>query len=185
MFKQWEGFNTGKWSDGCIDVRDFIQKNYTPYTGTAVFARTYGKKPCFVEGNLSPFGIGKAKRRRTDADTHIISKVTSHKPGYIDRNLEKIVGLQTDVPFKRGLQPFGGIRVAEQALKEYGYEIDPDVRTIFKKYCKTHNRGGLRRLHAGNATLPHRSHSTGLPDSYGRGRIIGDYRRLPLYGADF
>lgn len=186
MFKQWEGFNTGKWSDGCIDVRDFIQKNYTPYTGDGSFLQGPTENSLALWKEICHLSeLERQKGGVLDADTHIISKVTSHKPGYIDRNLEKIVGLQTDVPFKRGLQPFGGIRVAEQALKEYGYEIDPNVRTIFKKYCKTHNQAvfdaytpEMRRCRTAHIL-------TGLPDSYGRGRIIGDYRRLPLYGVDF
>ncbi|MBQ8922871.1 MAG: formate C-acetyltransferase [Oscillospiraceae bacterium] len=189
MFRQyaqeWDGFVQGKWSDHSVDVRDFISKNYTPYDGDESFLEgpTEATKQLWAQvTELS------AKEREAggvlDMDTKIISTVTSHGPGYLNKELEKIVGLQTDKPFKRALQPFGGIRMAQQACKEYGYEVDPEVVEIFTKYRKTHNQGVFdaytpeMRLARKSAIL------TGLPDAYGRGRIIGDYRRVALYGID-
>ena len=182
MFRQyaqeWDGFVQGKWSDHSVDVRDFISKNYTPYDGDESFLEgpTEATKQLWAQvTELS------AKEREAggvlDMDTKIISTVTSHGPGYLNKELEKIVGLQTDKPFKRALLPFGGIRMAQQACKEYGYEVDPEVVEIFTKYRKTHNQGVFdaytpeMRLARKSAIL------TGLPDAYGRGRIIGDYRR--------
>ncbi len=185
FYEQWEGFVPGKWSDDEINVRDFIQRNYTPYEGDGKFLKgpTEATKKLWKEIlDLS------AKERDAGgvlkADTKIVSTLTSHAPGYIDKKLEKIVGLQTDEPFKRALQPFGGIKMSEQALNMYGYELDPEVKTIFTKYRKTHNDGvydaytpEMRRARTAHIL-------TGLPDTYGRGRIVGDYRRVALYGVD-
>ena len=185
-FEQWQGFVSGAWSDDGIDVRDFIQKNYTPYLGDESFLCPATEKSAKLWQKI--LLLSQEERQKggvLDADTKIISKVDSHEAGYIDKDLEVIVGLQTDKPFKRSLQPFGGIRVAEQALNEYGYEIDDDVRTIFKRYCKTHNQA-VFDVYTPEMRRCRKAHIlTGLPDSYGRGRIIGDYRRLPLYGADY
>lgn len=185
-FEQWQGFVPGAWSDDGIDVRDFIQKNYTPYLGDESFLCPATEKSAKLWQKI--LLLSQEERQKggvLDADTKIISKVDSHEAGYIDKDLEVIVGLQTDKPFKRSLQPFGGIRVAEQALNEYGYEIDDDVRTIFKRYCKTHNQA-VFDVYTPEMRRCRKAHIlTGLPDSYGRGRIIGDYRRLPLYGADY
>ncbi len=186
FYKQWEGFNPGKWSDDEVNVRDFIQRNYTPYEGDGSFLAgpTEATKKLWSEiMELS------AKEREAGgvlkADTKIVSTLTSHGAGYIDKELEKIVGLQTDEPFKRSLQPFGGIKMAEQALNMYGYELDPSVKEIFTKYRKTHNDGvydaytpEMRRARTAHIL-------TGLPDTYGRGRIVGDYRRVALYGVDY
>ncbi len=181
----WRGFEQGKWN-GEVDVRDFIQRNYTPYEGDESFlapATDATKK-------LWEIVLDYTKKEREkggvyDADTDVVSQINSHKAGYFDRDLEKIVGLQTDEPFKRALQPFGGIRMAEEALNMYGYEISPRVKEIFTKYRKTHNDGvydaytpEMRRARSAHIL-------TGLPDTYGRGRIIGDYRRVALYGVDF
>lgn len=182
----WHSFEPGKWSQDEVDVRDFIQRNYTPYEGDGAFlapATEATKKLWEIVMEYS-----KKERERGgvyDADTSIVSTVASHKAGYFDKSLEKIVGLQTDMPFKRSLQPFGGIRMAEEALEMYGYHIDPEVKYIFTHYRKTHNDGvydaytpEMRRARSAHIL-------TGLPDTYGRGRIVGDYRRVALYGVDY
>ena len=182
--KAWTGFQRGKWCDE-IDVRDFIQHNYTPYEGDDKFLApaTDATKKLWEQ----ILELSKEERARGgvyDADTAVVSRVNSHKAGYFNKALEKIVGIQTDKPFKRALQPFGGIRMAEGALNMYGYEIDPEVKDIFTHYRKTHNEGvfdvytpEMRRARSAHIL-------TGLPDAYGRGRIIGDYRRVALYGVD-
>ena len=186
FFKAWEGFVPGKWSDDEVNVRDFIQRNYTPYEGDDGFLAgpTEATKKLWSE-ILELSEKERAAGGVLKADTSIVSTLTSHKPGYIDKDLEKIVGLQTDEPFKRALQPFGGIRMAEEALSMYGYQIDPGVKEIFTKYRKTHNDGvydaytpEMRRARTAHIL-------TGLPDTYGRGRIVGDYRRVALYGVDY
>ena len=184
-YQAWEGFQPGKWNQDEIDVRDFIQRNYAPYEGDGSFlspateaTKALWQKICeLTRKERENGGV-------LDADTKIVSTVTSHEAGYIDRELEKIVGLQTDVPFKRALQPFGGIKMAEQALKLYGYEIDPGVKEIFTKYRKTHN-DGVYDAYTPEMRRARKAHIlTGLPDTYGRGRIVGDYRRVALYGID-
>lgn len=183
--KAWEGFVSGEWQQR-VNVRDFIQKNYTPYEGNGDFlapATEDTKKLWEIVCDLSK------KEREAGgvlkADTSIVSTLTSHKAGYLDKSLEKIVGLQTDEPFKRSLQPFGGIKMAEQALGMYGYEIDPEVKFIFTHYRKTHNQG-VYDAYTPEMRAARKAHIlTGLPDTYGRGRIVGDYRRVALYGIDF
>ena len=183
---EWEGFVPGKWNDGEVNVRDFIQRNYTPYEGDGSFlapATEATKKLWDKVMQLS------AEERKAGgvlkADTSVISTLTSHGAGYIDKDLEKIVGLQTDEPFKRSLQPFGGIKMAEQALNMYGYQIAPEIKEIFTKYRKTHN-DGVYDVYTPEMRLARRAHIlTGLPDTYGRGRIVGDYRRVALYGTDY
>ncbi len=182
--KEWEGFNQGRWSSN-INVRDFIKKNYTPYDGDESFLAppTESTKKLW-EQIMELSRLEREKGGVLDMDTKIVSTITSHPAGYIDKDLEQIVGLQTDKPFKRSLQPFGGIRMAENACKQYGYEVDPEIIKIFTKYRKTHNQGVFdaytpeMRLARKSAII------TGLPDAYGRGRIIGDYRRVALYGID-
>ncbi len=180
----WRGFETGKWSNGEIDVRDFIQHNYTPYEGDGAFLApaTEATKKLWEQ----VLELSKAERERGgvyDADTDIISRVNSHKAGYFDRGLEKIVGLQTDKPFKRALMPLGGIRMAEEALTMYGYEASDRVKDIFT-FRKTHN-DGVYDAYTPEMRRARRAHIlTGLPDTYGRGRIVGDYRRVALYGVD-
>lgn len=182
---EWDGFTAGRWSNTSVNVRDFIQKNITPYDGDASFLEgpTEATKKLWAQ----VMELSRQEREAggvLDMDTKIISTITSHGAGYLDQQLEKIVGLQTDKPFKRALQPFGGIRMAQQACKEYGYTVDPEVVNIFTQYRKTHNQGVFdaytpeMRLARKSAIL------TGLPDAYGRGRIIGDYRRIALYGID-
>ncbi|MDH6365947.1 formate C-acetyltransferase [Breznakia sp. PFB1-12] len=185
MYKGWEGFNLGNWTDE-INVRDFIQRNYTEYEGDESFLAdpTDGTKALWdqvTELNKQEAAAGGV----LDADTKIVSSLTSHGAGYLNKDLEKIVGFQTDKPFKRSLQPFGGIRMSETALQAYGYELDPEIKEVFSKYRKTHNQGVF------DAYTPEMRRArtcgiiTGLPDAYGRGRIIGDYRRIALYGVDF
>lgn len=185
-YQAWEGFVPGKWSNDEVDVRDFIQRNYTPYEGDDGFLAppTEATKKLWQEIlDLS------AKEREAGgvlkADTRVVSTLTSHGAGYIDKDLEKIVGLQTDEPFKRALQPFGGIKMSTQALSMYGYEIDPAVTDIFTNYRKTHN-DGVYDAYTPEMRRARRAHIlTGLPDTYGRGRIVGDYRRVALYGVDY
>ena len=186
QYKGWEGFVPGKWCDDEVDVRDFIQRNYTPYEGDASFlapATEATKKLWDIVCDLSK------KEREAGgvlaADTKIVSTLTSHGAGYLDKDLEKIVGVQTDEPFKRSLQPFGGIRMSEGALNMYGYEIDPQVKEIFTKYRKTHNEGVFDAYTPEMRAARSAHILTGLPDAYGRGRIIGDYRRVALYGVDY
>ncbi len=182
---EWEGFTPGRWSGGSVNVRDFIQKNYTPYDGDDRFLE--GPTEATTALWEQVMELSRQERENggvLDMDTKIISTITSHGPGYLNQELEKIVGFQTDKPFKRSLQPFGGIRMAQTACKAYGYEVDQEVVDIFTKYRKTHNQGVFdaytpeMRLARKSAIL------TGLPDAYGRGRIIGDYRRVALYGVD-
>ena len=185
-YEAWKEFTPGKWSNDEVDVRDFIQKNYTPYEGDSSFLMpaTEATKKLWAE----IMELSKKEREAggvLDADTLVCSNLTSHAAGYIDKDLEKIVGLQTDKPFKRALQPFGGIKMAEQALALYGYQIDPIVKKIFSKYRKTHN-DGVFDVYTPEMRRARRAHIlTGLPDAYGRGRIIGDYRRVALYGVDY
>ena len=186
QYKGWEGFVPGKWCDDEVDVRDFIQRNYVPYEGDASFlapATEATKKLWDIVCELSK------KEREAggvlNADTKIVSTLTSHGAGYLDKDLEKIVGLQTDEPFKRSLQPFGGIRMSEGALEMYGYKLDENVKEIFTKYRKTHNEG-VFDVYTPEMRAARSAHIlTGLPDAYGRGRIVGDYRRVALYGVDY
>lgn len=185
FFKQWEGFVPGKWSNDEINVRDFIQVNYKPYEGDGSFLA--GPTAATTKLWADIMELSKEERARGgvyDADTKIISTVNSHEPGYIDKSLEKIVGLQTDKPFKRALMPFGGIKMAEQALQMYGYTIDPETRNIFN-YRKTHNDGVFDAYTPAMRAARTAHILTGLPDTYGRGRIVGDYRRIALYGTDY
>ena len=177
-------FIGGKWQQE-INVRDFIQKNYTPYEGDSSFLAdaTDATKKLWQEC------CDLLKKERDnggvlDMDTKIVSTITSHGAGYIDKNLETIVGLQTDAPLKRSMQPFGGIRMAETACKSYGYEVEPEVSEVFTKYRKTHNQGVFDVYTPEMKTARHSAIITGLPDAYGRGRIIGDYRRVALYGIN-
>ena len=177
-------FVPGLWSKE-INVRDFIQKNYTLYTGNSDFL----EGPTSATSKLWEECCELLKQEREnggvlDMDTKIVSTITSHGAGYIDKNLETIVGLQTDAPLKRSMQPFGGIRMAEGACKSYGYQVDPEVSEIFTKYRKTHNQGVFDVYTPEMKAARHSAIITGLPDAYGRGRIIGDYRRVALYGID-
>ena len=186
MYKGWEGFIPGKWCNDEVNVRDFIQRNYKPYEGDASFLAG----PTEATKKLWDIILDLSKKEREaggvlNADTDIISTLTSHKPGYLDKNLEKIVGLQTDEPFKRALQPFGGIKMSVQACEMYGYQVTDREKEIFTKYRKTHN-DGVYDAYTPEMRAARSAHIlTGLPDTYGRGRIIGDYRRVALYGVDY
>ncbi|MBY0758136.1 MULTISPECIES: formate C-acetyltransferase [Sellimonas] len=184
MRKEWESFRGGIWEKE-INVRDFIQKNYTPYEGDDSFlvGPTEDTKALWAQVmDLSE--QERAKGGVLDMDTKIISTITSHGPGYLDKAKEKIVGFQTDKPFKRSLQPYGGIRMAMKACEENGYHVDPAIVEFFTKHRKTHN-DGVFDAYTPEMRACRSSHIiTGLPDAYGRGRIIGDYRRVALYGVD-
>ena len=185
IYPEWEGFVTGRWCDEEIDVREFIQLNYTPYEGDDSFLcdatdatkQLWDQVLTFMKREREAGGV-------LDMDTEVVSTITSHGAGYINQKLEKVVGLQTDKPLKRSLQPFGGIRMAENSCESYGYKVDPKVSEIFSKYRKTHNQG-VFDIYTPEMRLARKSAIiTGLPDAYGRGRIIGDYRRVALYGID-
>jgi formate C-acetyltransferase len=180
----WKNFKTGKWSKE-IDVRSFIQLNYTPYEGDESFLvkETENTKALMDE----MMALSKKERDNggtLDVDTKTVSAIDAYKPGYIDKEKEVVVGFQTDKPLKRAIMPYGGIRMVESSCKAYGFELDKDVREIFTKYRKTHNQG-VFDAYTDEMRLARKSGIiTGLPDAYGRGRIIGDYRRVALYGVD-
>lgn len=180
----WNGFKGGNWQDE-IDVRDFINRNYTPYDGDQSFLEEATEATTKLNDMLIDI---KLKERAAggvlDADTKVVSTITSHKPGYLDKDLEKIVGLQTDKPMKKALMPYGGIRMAKVALAAYGMEIDPETERIFTDLHKTHNQGVFDAYNGEIKRARHNKIVTGLPDSYGRGRIIADFPRVALYGID-
>lgn len=183
--EQWQGFNKGTWSKE-INVRDFILRNYKQYEGDDSFlaAATDATNKLWEQVML----LTKQERENggvLDMDTETVSTITSHGPGYLDEELEKVVGVQTDKPFNRSLQPFGGIRMAKQACASYGYELNPEIEKIFTDFRKTHNQGVFDAYTDEMALARKAAIITGLPDAYGRGRIIGDYRRVALYGVDF
>ena len=184
MRQEWDSFRGGVWEKE-INIRDFIQKNYTPYDGDDSFLA--GPTETTKELWAQVMELSEEERKKggvLDMDTHIISTITSHGPGYLDKNKEKIVGFQTDKPFKRALQPNGGIRMAIKACEENGYHVDPEIVEFYTKYRKTHN-DGVFDAYSPEMRACRSSHIiTGLPDAYGRGRIIGDYRRVALYGVD-
>ena len=186
FYDEWEGFKPGRWSNTSINLRDFIQKNFTPYDGDDSFLTG----PTEATTKLWEQVMELSKKEREaggvlDMDTKIVSTITSHGPGYLNKDLEKIVGFQTDKPFKRSLQPFGGIRMAMNACEQNGYTVDPEVVKIFTEYRKTHTQGVFDAYTPEMKLARHAAIITGLPDAYGRGRIIGDYRRVALYGIDY
>ncbi len=184
MRQEWTNFKSGVWENE-INVRDFIQKNYTPYEGDEAFLA--GPTQATTELWEQVMDLSRQEREHggvLDMDTKVISTIVSHGPGYLDKSKEKIVGFQTDKPFKRSLQPNGGIRMAIKACEDNGYHVDPEVVEIYTKYRKTHNEG-VFDAYTPEMRACRSSHIiTGLPDAYGRGRIIGDYRRVALYGVD-
>ncbi|NLL71696.1 MAG: formate C-acetyltransferase [Epulopiscium sp.] len=184
MFEQWKGFELGDWTEE-INVRDFIQKNYTPYEGDASFLAGPTERSTKLWSKISELMEIEREKGILDAETKVPSSITSHGPGYVDQDLEQIVGLQTDKPLKRGIMPFGGIRVVKKALDAYGYELDPATADVFDNYRKTHNDGVFDVYTPDMRKARHSGIITGLPDAYGRGRIIGDYRRVALYGIDY
>ena len=184
-FKQWNGFKKSNWSED-IDVRTFIQDNYTPYTGDDTFlASATEKTKKLWEKVLDLYKKEKENGGVLDIDTKTISTITSHAPGYIEKDLEEIVGLQTDAPLKRAIMPFGGIRIVEKSCEAYERKVDPELDKIFHTIRKTHN-DGVFSAYTPDVRAARSSHLlTGLPDGYGRGRIIGDYRRIALYGVNY
>lgn len=187
-FQQWHGFRGVKWRDD-INTRDFIQNNYTPYSGDESFLEGPTEATDKLWAKLQE--LQKEERSKggvLDMDTDIVTGLTSHKPGYIDesmKELERIVGLQTDKPLKRAFMPYGGIRMAEEACTTYGYEPSSELHEIFTKYHKTHNQGVFDVYTPEMRAVRKNKIVTGLPDTYGRGRIVGDYRRVALYGIDY
>ena len=184
MFKQWQSFKEGNWTEN-IDVRDFIQNNYKEYAGDKSFLKGPTDKTKKVWDKAVTLILEELKKGILDVDTETISGINSFKPGYLDKDNEVIVGFQTDAPLKRITNPFGGIRMAEQSLKEYGFKISDEMHNIFTKYRKTHNQGVFDAYSEETRIARSAGVLTGLPDAYGRGRIIGDYRRVALYGIDF
>ena len=184
MRTEWNTFNSGVWERE-INVRDFIQKNYTPYDGDDTFLEGPTENTTALWAQVMELSAKElAAGGVLDMDTKIISTITSHGPGYLDKEKEAIVGFQTDKPFKRALQPYGGIRMAVKACQDNGYEVDPEIVEFFTKHRKTHN-AGVFDAYTPEMRACRSSHIiTGLPDAYGRGRIIGDYRRIALYGVD-
>lgn len=184
MTTAWNGFKTGNWNKE-IDVRDFIQLNYTPYEGDASFLAGESERTKKLWDEVAELCKKEIANGGTlDVDTTTITAIDAYKPGYIDKDLEQIVGLQTDAPLKRAIMPYGGIRMVENSCKAYGYELDPEVSEIFTKYRKTHNQGVFDAYTKEMRACRKSGIITGLPDAYGRGRIIGDYRRVALYGVD-
>lgn len=188
QFEEWEGFKGRMWKEE-INTRDFIQENYTPYDGDASFLAGPTEATDKLWGILQ--GLQKEERKKggvLDMDTDIVSSLTSHGPGYISeetKDLEQIVGLQTDKPLKRAFMPYGGIKMAEESCRNYGYEPSERLHEIFTKYSKTHNTAVFDAYTPEMKKARHNKIITGLPDTYGRGRIVGDYRRVALYGIDY
>src|SRR5690242_8924936 len=178
---QWEGFNPGLWQSG-INVRDFIQQNYTPYDGDESFLAPATARTKNIWAQLNTLFFQERKKGVLDI-SQIPSTITAHAPGYIDKDNEVIVGLQTEAPLKRAIMPNGGFRMIVSALKTYGFEPDPNVVEAFTKYRKTHNEAVFDAYTADIRRCRSSHILTGLPDAYGRGRIIGDYRRVALYGV--
>ena len=183
--KAWEGFVGGDWQHE-VNVRDFIQKNYTPYEGDESFlADATPATTALWDKVMEGIKIENKTHEPLDFDTDNPSTITSHKPGYINNELEKIVGLQTDAPLKRAIMPFGGIKMVKGSCEVYGRQLDPEVEHIFTEYRKTHNQGVFDVYTPDILRCRKSGVLTGLPDAYGRGRIIGDYRRLAVYGIDY
>ena len=184
MNTAWKGFREGAWMDG-INVRNFIQKNYTLYEGDDAFLAGISPKTKAVWDKCSDLIVEEIQKGIIDVETNIISGIDNFAPGYIDRENEVIVGLQTDAPLKRIVNLYGGLRCAQQSLKQYGFQLNPDIETKFHEYRKTHNEGVFDAYPERVRAARHAGLLTGLPDAYGRGRIIGDYRRVALYGVDY
>lgn len=180
---QWTGFVEGSWSHQ-IDVRDFIQLNYTPYDGDASFLVGPSDRTRRLWDQVAQLMVLEREKGVLDADTQVPTGITAHAPGYIDQDLEQVVGLQTDRPLKRAIMPLGGIRVVKKSLEAYGFALDPQTEQIFSQYRKTHNDAVFDVYTGPMRLVRHSGIITGLPDAYGRGRIIGDYRRVALYGID-
>ena len=188
MREEWGGFTAGHWTDD-VNVRDFVQRNYTPYDGDESFLEGPTKATNTLWGKVQELQAQeRANGGVLDCETEVVSGLTAYGPGYIDpelKDLEKVVGLQTDKPLKRAFMPYGGIKMAEQAAESYGYKINPKYHKIFNEYHKTHNQAVFDAYTPEMRAARHSHVITGLPDTYGRGRIVGDYRRVALYGIDF
>ena len=185
MKEQWQGFKGSKWQDE-VDVRDFIQNNYKPYNGDESFLEGPTESTNTLWAELQKLQKEeRAKGGVLDMETEVVSSLTAYGPGYLDKDLEKVVGLQTDKPLKRAFMPYGGIRMSEEACETYGYKPSEKLHEIFTKYHKTHN-DAVFSAYTPEMRLARRNKIvTGLPDTYGRGRIVGDYRRVALYGIDY
>lgn len=181
---QWKGFNEGKWTNS-VDVRDFIQKNYAPYEGNDNFLKGPSEKTTTLWEKATDLLKEELKKGVLSVDTDTVSGIAAFKPGYLDKENETIVGFQADAPLKRIVNPYGGIRMATDAAASYGYEVNENILEVFSKYRKTHNQGVFDAYTKEMRLARKAGVVTGLPDAYGRGRIIGDYRRLPLYGTEF
>ncbi|MEV6926634.1 pyruvate formate lyase family protein, partial [Dactylosporangium sp. NPDC051485] len=180
----WRGFRGGRWRDE-VDVAGFVRANVRPYEGDGGFLAGPTERTQHVWGVLTGMFPAERERGVYDVDARTPAGITAHAPGYIDREHELIVGLQTDAPLRRAIMPFGGLRMVENGLRAYGYELDPAVKEIFTRYRKTHN-AAVFDAYTPQILAARKAHViTGLPDAYGRGRIIGDYRRVALYGVDF
>ena len=184
MAAAWKGFKPGNWSCG-IDVRDFIQQNYEPYDGDASFLEDATERTKALWNQVDDLIQEEVRSRSISVDLEHFSGIDNFPPGYIDRDQELIVGLQTDEPLKRMINPYGGVRMVESALKAYGLSMEPGLMEKFNEYRKTHNQGVFDAYTKQMRTVRSAGLLTGLPDAYGRGRIIGDYRRVALYGVDY
>ena len=180
----WEGFKSGEWRH-LVNVRNFIQKNYTPYEGDDSFLEGTTERTDRVWEKCRALIVEEVKKGIIDVETDIVSGIDNFAPGYIDRENEVIVGLQTDAPLKRIVNLYGGMRMAKSALEQYGYTLNPEIEKNFSEYRKTHNDGVFDAYPKRVRVARSAGLLTGLPDAYGRGRIIGDYRRVPLYGVDY
>ncbi len=180
---QWQGFVPGQWMKQ-VDVRDFIQRNYTPYESDGAFLAGPSPRTTQLWQRVTQLMLQEREKGILDVDTSVPTSLTAHAPGYIDADLEQIVGLQTDQPLKRAIMPLGGIRIVKKSLESYGYQLDPATEETFTRHRKTHNDGVFDAYTRSMRLARHSGIITGLPDSYGRGRIIGDYRRVALYGVD-
>ncbi|MFT8556204.1 formate C-acetyltransferase [Liquorilactobacillus hordei] len=183
--KAWEGFSGGNWQSE-VDIRDFIQQNFKQYNGNESFLEDATPETKELNDRLVALKLEeRAAGGVLDADTKVVSTITSHGPGYLDKNLEKIVGLQTDKPLKKALMPYGGIRMAKDALESYGLKLNPEMEHFFNDLSKTHNQGVFDAYTPDVKRARHYKIVTGLPDAYGRGRIVGDFPRIALYGIDY
>ena len=184
MAQAWAGFKPGRWSE-TIDVRDFIQRNYTPYYGDESFLAGRTARTAELWNQVNSLIQEEVRSRTIKVDLKRFSGIDSFPPGYIDRDKEVVVGLQTDEPLKRIMNPYGGFRMLKSALDAYGLQMDPEMEKHFNEYRKTHNQGVFDAYTSEMRLVRSVGLLTGLPDAYGRGRIIGDYRRVALYGVDF
>ena len=181
--KNQENFNSGKWQE-TIDVRDFIQNNYTPYQGDEAFLTEKSQKTTFLWEKAENLIAEEIKKGIIGVDTETFSGINNFKPAYLDKENEVVVGYQTDSPLIRIMNPYGGFRMVEASLKAYGFEMDDELKSDFKQFRKTHNEGVFDAYTPDMRKARSIGLMTGLPDAYGRGRIIGDYRRIALYGIN-